>query len=1032
MRRLLRWGCGFVFVVVMLVAAVAFKLWRDHAEHEELREADRGRAPVSAPKLAWSPAPSAPGDDAPCLRGVVLEGEAPVGGMQVSVTDTAEARVARMTQQCGCRLCDCPEARAALFDDPRPGLPEAVKSVTSAGDGTFSLCGLTAAQPEFIWAEDASGRLAWQKGTLVPLRPGAFVELQVVPRRLVEGLVRKGGQPLPGARLLLVPDRPVRAVPATSDAQGRFRVEFPAGDGRALVEAPSVPAQLVAIEVTRQGTVVIDVEDAATLEVRVLHDGRPVEGAEVTVTSAPVLRTDAEGLARCAVSRTRGTIVRAKKGGLVAKASFRGDSAAVRRLELSLTPGVGLRGVIVDETGAPRAGRVRGASPDDATLATTPEGRFEVEPREVGERMFLVPLVEGCVSDEDGRGVVVTERAPEVKLVVRCAGAVRGTVVEAGGAPVPLAVVKVSSEGRDVESTTDERGGFTVHLRDGVPARVKVSHPRYRAEERPLVAPLTDELVIVLDAGGSISGRVVEGGAGVPDVEVMAVPGDLAELLSREGLDKHLTRTTADGRFVLRGLEAGRWVVIATLPGAPGVPSAPLVLQPAEQRTGVELSVSASSESIRGRVVDARGGPVANALVEWTPPENKAKRLRVMSEVIVGRFDTLMQALPGSMTTGLDGTFSIRGISEASVALEVSAKGFESQTVTGSKGELLQVTLQAKPAWRIAGRVVDDRGQPVPRFLINESDFGAADGRFEVDCRVDPQVLRVNATGFLEARREVRRSGEKVDLGDVELARGAALGLVVTTRDGSPLGEARVLGKQVDARSVCRTASDGRCTLEPLKAVPVEVRVVLEGFVPFEKTVAKDELARPLEVTLERATGRVSGQVFRAPGVPAAGQTVNVEAGFVTRTVVTDADGRFTATEVPEGDACVVTKLGVVEWAVPAKSTKEPASVAVGPMAGGATLAETRAMPAKVLLGNDSSPQQLRRSMQDVNANGLCRMAHVTAVYVLVIGSVRVEGLPPGPWSAFVFSAGDAKPGPDDHITPQSFELRSGETRSLE
>ena len=80
-----------------------------------------------------------------------------------------------------------------------------------------------------------------------------------------------------------------------------------------------------------------------------------------------------------------------------------------------------------------------------------------------------------------------------------------------------------------------------------------------------------------------------------------------------------LTATTAaDGRWSADALTPGRYTVSAAARGH--IPSIidPLVLAPAERKTGVDFALRAGGNTLSGTVSDIGGGPIAGALVRAT------------------------------------------------------------------------------------------------------------------------------------------------------------------------------------------------------------------------------------------------------------------------------------------------------------------------------------------------------------------------------------------------------------------------------
>ncbi|HEU5058562.1 MAG TPA: carboxypeptidase-like regulatory domain-containing protein, partial [Kofleriaceae bacterium] len=80
-----------------------------------------------------------------------------------------------------------------------------------------------------------------------------------------------------------------------------------------------------------------------------------------------------------------------------------------------------------------------------------------------------------------------------------------------------------------------------------------------------------------------------------------------------------LTATTgADGRWSADNLTPGRYTVAATARGHVPATIDPLVLAPAERRTGVDFALRGGGHMLSGTVSDIGGGPIAGALVRAT------------------------------------------------------------------------------------------------------------------------------------------------------------------------------------------------------------------------------------------------------------------------------------------------------------------------------------------------------------------------------------------------------------------------------
>lgn len=229
---------------------------------------------------------------------------------------------------------------------------------------------------------------------------------------------------------------------------------------------------------------------------------------------------------------------------------------------------------------------------------------------------YLVDLAPGEVSTltvrlagHFARGRV-THRGKPVSAVVYLMERVRSQFF-------PFATVKTDADGR-----------FTCFLREPGEVDLSVLAPEVGGLSELLVTfPLDGEEVQVELPSGRIDGVVVDGegrevaGANVRTIAV-ALPDD--EIEGREEWPRRAfasgSGTTTDefGRFSLEGLDAGRWVVLASVAGGE-LASLPAVvpLQRNEERGGLRLELHPGTR-VTGKVVTASGRPMANTFVGAT------------------------------------------------------------------------------------------------------------------------------------------------------------------------------------------------------------------------------------------------------------------------------------------------------------------------------------------------------------------------------------------------------------------------------
>lgn len=283
-------------------------------------------------------------------------------------------------------------------------------------------------------------------------------------------------------------------------------------------------------------------------------------------------------------------------------------SAPAREVELRLPEQPVVRGVVLDEAGAPMAGvEVVITDGDGRALGSTDseeDGRFALAVDQRG------PIAARASDDDRGVSEVVRRErgdARELRLVLRAGAAVAGRVIVAGtGAPYTDGTV-VLLEGETALGTAalDEQGGYRF---DHVPAgRFRVRLSDGHAESPASIEVAVDgqgearAADLRVPAGRLLRGRVIDG-AGHP------VPGAEIDLVSAGGGFQlsDAERTDEQGRYTL-----GRYSGEVTLRAfAEGMVGERMVVAevPGSDEQEVELRVSAERR-VGGVVRGPNGAP---------------------------------------------------------------------------------------------------------------------------------------------------------------------------------------------------------------------------------------------------------------------------------------------------------------------------------------------------------------------------------------------------------------------------------------
>jgi protocatechuate 3,4-dioxygenase beta subunit len=286
-----------------------------------------------------------------------------------------------------------------------------------------------------------------------------------------------------------------------------------------------------------------------------------------------------------------------------------------------------------------------------------------------------------------------------VILRVREAGKVDVTVTDDTNKPIRGALVEV----RDlvaVTAMTDDSGKVT--LRGIAPGWhiVKASADGHATafHEIATAADATADYDIVLRAGGSIAGTVVDG-QGAPIEGARILPEHMGHFDDYYDSRFDAVLTDAKGRWRLTGLPRETTRVRAYhgeyAPGA----SSPIVLAENPARDGVTI-VMERGVKLRGRVVDTNNAPVAGAEV------------RVSA-------DTVLSGNVRRVAADAKGEFAMAGLPRRLMYVMAASEGATSQTLPiDLSHEDAPVELRLDRGAELVGVVVDSKGAPVPEARV--------------------------------------------------------------------------------------------------------------------------------------------------------------------------------------------------------------------------------------------------------------------------------------------------------------------------
>ena len=492
-----------------------------------------------------------------------------------------------------------------------------------------------------------------------------------------------------------------------------------------------------------------------------------------------------------------------------------------------------------------------------------------------------------------------------------------GIVQDESGHPIAGARVDVIGPPTECESAhrmfsigtseTDARGRWRLDVapKDLSNVFVRPQHPRYM----PRSASPNLDSVIVLTRGLTVTGRAVDAG-GRPVKGARAQLGSIFEAFVPVG-------TTDDrGTFTLENCQAGSTTVTVQADGfAPQIQEVKV-----EGKTEpVVVTLSERAATLRGRVVDVEGKPVAGAIVG--------------ADTWRGR-----RTLSLRVTTGADGRFEWRGAPRDVVVYDAFKRGYMSSRQVPLTASDREHAITLHPELVISGRVTDaETGRPVPRFRLvlghkyprrdethwaeNEA-VEVAGSRYATrfDEPADAIFVRVEVPGYQPAESRAFRSSEGNQTFDIALRRGEGLSGVVLLPDGKPAAGAEVVlaterlgflmrAGRYDRTSkftMVRTDPDGRFTLHPTVDKYLLVAAGDAGYAD----ASQDEFARSGKLVLN-PWGKIEGMVWIGdrPGAEQeivynsnislrGGEYYGLDYGYRT---TTDGRGRFAFDRVVPG-----------------------------------------------------------------------------------------------------------------------------------
>lgn len=476
---------------------------------------------------------------------------------------------------------------------------------------------------------------------------------------------------------------------------------------------------------------------------------------------------------------------------------------------------------------------------------------------ENGALLIIGPVPEGEYTlSIDARDMVTVTRQLDlhpgdtnVEVTLRVAPTVRGKVLLPDGKPAHD--VRVSALESDTETALDfvgEDGTFTLSLQYPGAYTLRAQSNRDGIAEAKITVPC-DPVTLTLDAKGVLEVELFDfDGTKLNPNFIVRSPGNQVNWIN--GGDE------AEGMIGrLAGLETGSYTLEREIEDR--VPMKKTVEVVSGKTTRVTFKAD-KGVSVAGRVIDAEGKPVANAII-----------------TVTDRAETT--------TTNEAGEFEKSGLTAGMVELRaIHENGAETEPVK-VKAPSRDVVLKFAAVEFVTGRAVDEKGNPVTSFEANEVHVDATDGRFRVPA--PSKTLDVWADGYVSVYLTVAQG----DVGDVVLRKTPIVEGDVTDGEGKPVSGATVMGSADQGGVVTDANGRFKLSIQSDEAQDlIATRGPLSGRVPLK-------VGTTPHIVMTRGT-TVIGHVVDSSGkgIPSVVTAVN-QSVLRPLELDTDENGRFQA-----------------------------------------------------------------------------------------------------------------------------------------
>ncbi|HSN85179.1 MAG TPA: carboxypeptidase-like regulatory domain-containing protein [Thermoanaerobaculia bacterium] len=442
-------------------------------------------------------------------------------------------------------------------------------------------------------------------------------------------------------------------------------------------------------------------------------------------------------------------------------------------VHLEVEPAMMIRGQVLDEDGAPVAGVLLSVTeslnnlgpgehppipiwspcPPSGAAESGADGRYEIGPFAPGEYDLQVELADFELAPEEPRHLMIMDEVSvdPFDLRLKRLGGRKGSLTDSAGEPVRWTDLTVTPEGGMPGSFHSWDDGSFTFFADPGPVTFRVEQEGYRTFEQTIEISEDEtpvDLVLMRDAGWTtIRGRVAE-----PDGAPIA---GATILLLHEDVE---ARSAADGSFEI---------------------------QFSSQETE-ELFVSKEGFSLALLRVDPKAPPAGEITIRLESGARVTGRLLGLTPGDRGPDAELTLKRPGSpglkASVQADDTFRFENVPAGmwKLAFQGEYRSAHSKMVVKPGQTEVAVDFSLPPPIPVAGRVLDDKGQPVAGAEVIATSNGRdridlaltrSDGGFELHVPKGEVQLTAYRKGFLNGQLNVSVAGRRVKGVEIRMER---------------------------------------------------------------------------------------------------------------------------------------------------------------------------------------------------------------------------------------------------------------------